>query len=77
MVGEEMSTPFEAALAELSAATQRYNELAKIVDDAYKAKTAASIRLNTAQKKFDELVRELKATAPRSSDWNQPKGERV
>lgn len=73
----KIPTPFEAALAELDEATQRYNELAKIADDAYKAKTAAINRLNTAQKKFDELVRDLKSTAPRSSDWNQPKGERV
>lgn len=70
-----MTTPFEAALAELSEATQRYNELTKLADDAYKARSAASNRLSAAQKKFDELVRELKAAAPRSSDWNRPKGE--
>lgn len=71
-----MSTSFEAALVELSEATQRYNELTKVADDACRARTTASIRLSTAQKKFDELVRELKAAAPRSSDWNKPKEER-
>lgn len=72
----KIPTDFEAALAELSEATQRYNELTKVANDARMAQTAASNRLNTAQKKFDELVRELKAAAPRSSDWNKPKEER-
>lgn len=31
--------------------------------------TAWRNKVNEAQKKFDELVREIRATAPRSTDW--------
>lgn len=58
---------------EVSDATIAYEHAKAEEQAASSRETAARNRLNHAQKAFDKAVEELKAKAPRSSDWMEAK----
>ena len=70
----KIPTEFEAAIADLMDATQVHEKLSQAEREAAINATNARNRLNTAQKKFDELVATLKKNSPGGSDWARNKG---
>jgi uncharacterized protein YdeI (YjbR/CyaY-like superfamily) len=70
----KIPTEFEAAIADLMDAIQVHEKLTQAEREAVTNATNARNRLNTAQKKFDELVATLKKDSPSGSDWARNKG---
>lgn len=71
----------EAARLALNDASNKLQEaisLFESADETYRSasreRTAATNRLNDAQKKFDEVVGEIRKAAPRESNWKSVMG---
>lgn len=62
---------------EISDATITYEHASAEKQAASMRETAARNSLNNAQKAFDKAVEELKAKAPRDSDWMEAKRRKV
>lgn len=58
-----------AAAEELQAATRVYEDREREETEARHRATDARTRVNKAQKAFDDVVRGMKGTAPRDTDW--------
>lgn len=59
------------ALIELNQATEEHKEAERITAEARSLECTALNRLNSAQKRVDELVNGMKKSAPRDSDWGR------
>ena len=70
----KIPTEFETAIADLMDAIQVHEKLTQAEREAAINATNARNRLNTAQKKFDDLVATLKKNSPSGSDWARNKG---
>lgn len=76
-----MDINLAAILATATAAVHegaaRLKEAEDALREAERARATARDYLNTAQVDFDKAVAEVRAKAPRGSEWDDDRGERV
>lgn len=72
------TTPTLAELSEeLDTATAVYRDAKTELIHAQKTATAATNRVNTAQRALDVKLSEMRKAAPQDTDWNRPQSFRV
>lgn len=62
----------DAAICELTQATERLAAAAVRRADASRDETSARNAVNEAQKKLDKLYSDLRKAAPRDTNWGRP-----
>jgi hypothetical protein len=75
---QSLNTQLANAVAAIASAQDHFDQKREIAAAARRNETDALNSLNEAQKRFDELVSEVKKSAPRDSDWAaRQRSERV
>lgn len=69
-----LNTQLADAVAALAVANDNLQQMNFLVDRARREETIARNKVNEAQKHFDNLVAEVKKSAPRDTDWKLPVG---
>lgn len=72
-----MADDLTSITADLHNATIKFEEANSAYRQISATRTAAINTLNDAQKKFDEVIAEMRKTAPSDSDWKRQRGVSV
>jgi len=72
----EKEGELETAIKNLQEATTIHHQASQELEIARRRETDAMNRLNSAQRKFDELTTALKMKAPRGSDWHGARSQK-
>lgn len=74
---QSLNTQLANAVASIAAAQDYYQRTKERAAIARNEETDALNTLNKAQENFDNLVAEVKKTAPQGTDWRKPRGQDV
>lgn len=72
---ESLNTQLANAVGALASANDRLARTRSVLDDARREECAAHNEVNSAQKRFDELVALVRKSAPINTDWRRPPGQ--
>ena len=73
-MSESLNTQLANAVAEVASAQDYLARTRATTEAARREETDATNKVNEAQRRFDDLVSQVKQSAPRDTEWRRPRG---
>lgn len=71
---QSLNTQLVNAVASVAVAQDHLKRMTDIREQAYRDESEARTKVNEAQKNFDDLVKQVKKSAPRDTNWRSVGG---